>query len=72
MDDFTYEELGALVAAVGMIMFKQGVCADAAQDGLSDDDIEEVLMEQFNIEEVRAKQLLAVSIRQAIEFIGGI
>lgn len=64
---FTYQELGALVAAVGTAMSKHNLSAGAAQDGNSDEKIRMVMEKVFNIHPLQIEELMKLSIEEAIE-----
>lgn len=63
---FTYNELGALLAAV---MYERGLCGGAALDGNSNEQIKEILVEEFQIKEARADVLMTLTIEQAIGYL---
>ncbi|KAF1046379.1 MAG: hypothetical protein GAK35_01066 [Herbaspirillum frisingense] len=66
---FTYNELGALLAAAGTVMYERGLCGGAALDGDSHEQIKEILAKEFHVEEERADVLLTLTIEQAVGYL---
>jgi len=66
MEAFTYEDFGALLVAIGHAMYERGLCASAAQDGLSDNQIRETLINELGYEFDRATELMTIPVEQAI------
>ena len=52
--NITYQEIGALLAAVGSIMHGYSLCAEAVLDGGSDHQLLEIMSQQFGISSERA------------------
>lgn len=70
-DDFTYEEIGAFLIAIGSVMANHNICAGAANDGESDIEIMEILVKQ-GIDEDRIRDVVAMPIQFAINYIAPI
>lgn len=64
----TYQEIGALLSAVGEIMLQRNLCAEAVLDGDSDDDLIAIMI-GHGIEEGRARELCRVDLAEAVQFI---
>lgn len=64
----TYQEIGALLCAVGEQMMDCGVCAGAVQDGNGDDDLVKT-MRKHGIKEDRARELCRVDLLEAVEYV---
>ena len=65
---FTYSEIGAYLTAVGSTMHNYDLCADAAADGNSEDDLLASLAEQ-GIEDDVAKELITLDLQFCIDYI---
>jgi hypothetical protein len=68
MDSIKYREIGALLIAVGNVMILRGLCAEATQDGNSDDELVGFMMMR-GIEEERAREIIRLDLKHAVSFI---
>jgi hypothetical protein len=69
--NFTYEEIGAFLVAIGTVMSNQALCANAANDGNSDKQIEQLLKAQ-GVDEDRVSIVSAMPLDFAINYIAPI
>ena len=69
---YTTQELGALLQAVGQLMQDNGLSIGAALDGQDAEYIAETMVELLGCEEARAKQLAAITHEQFIRALGAI
>lgn len=63
----TYQELGALLIAVGSVMAERGLCAGAALDGNSDDELIQAITAQ-DIPVERAKYLITLDLDTVVNY----
>lgn len=68
IENLTHAEVGAFLMAVGHVMQQDDVCAGAACDGSSDDQLVKLMFEHGDIEEERAKQLCELDPETAVAF----
>ncbi len=57
----TYEEVGAMLIAIGTQMMQRNLCAGAARDGCSNNEMRQQLIGELHIDEERVECLLEVS-----------
>lgn len=69
---YTTQELGALLQAVGQLMQDNGLSIGAALDGQDAEYIAETMVELLGCGEDRAKQLAAITHEQFIRALGAI
>lgn len=68
---FTYEEIGAFLIAIGIVVSESDVCAGAANDGQSDERLRELLL-KHGVDEERVQAVLAMPLDFAINYIAPI
>lgn len=69
--DFTYQEIGAFLIAIGTVMSSRYLCAGAANDGNSDEEIKAILSEH-GVDEDRIRIVSAMPLDFAISYIAPI
>lgn len=69
--DFTYQEIGAFLIAIGNVMSQNNLCAGAANDGGNDLEIEEILLSE-GVSEDRIRTVSAMPLEFAISYIAPI
>jgi len=70
-EQFTYQEIGAFLIAIGNVMSSGELCAGAANDGGNDNEIEEILRKE-GVDEDRIRIVSAMPIDFAISYIAPI
>jgi hypothetical protein len=65
---FTYEEIGALLMAIGQVMREDNLCAGAARDGFSDTVLQMLLVDKYQIDEERAEALIKLTNEEILEY----
>lgn len=70
MKQFTYQELGALLIAVGTVMARRDLCVQAATDGFSNGELIRVLS-HHKIDSETAEVLVKLDLHQVIDYVAG-